>query len=546
MNRFAALLDRIAFEPSRNGKIALMQDYFAKAADPDRGYALAAFSGALNLNNAKPAIIRTLISERTDPVLFAMSYDYVGDLSETVALLWPGSGRTETVQALSLGEIITTLSGASKSDLPGMLAGMLDRLDENGRWALLKLITGGLRIGVSARLAKTALAANANQPVNAIEEIWPGLEPPYAGLFQWIDGNGPRPANTSPLAFKPVMLAHPLQEKDLEKLNADDFAAEWKWDGIRVQTSVAIEEDGKAVRLYTRNGDDITGSFPDVAQSLLRGASQSFCVDGELLIVRDGSVAGFADLQKRLNRKTVSAKMQKDFPAHIKAYDLLTLQGDDIRAQSFTRRRAHLEDWAGTIDSDRISLSPLLSQSDWQTLREARSNPENVISKPDAKAVEGLMLKKKSSSYVAGRPKGLWYKWKRDPYLIDAVLLYAQRGHGRRSSFYSDYTFGVWRVGDTGDELVPVGKAYFGFTDEELKKIDQYVRKNTLQRFGPVSEVKANKESGLVFEVAFEGLQRSSRHKSGLAMRFPRVSRIRWDKPSAEADHIETLQALLD
>jgi DNA ligase-1 len=339
------------------------------------------------------------------------------------------------------------------------------------------------------------------------------------------------------------MLAHALDEGDLAALDPAAFMAEWKWDGIRVQAVAGRREDGAlAARLYSRSGEDISASFPDLLDALrLPGA-----IDGELLIVREHRVASFNVLQQRLNRKSVNAKLLAEFPAHLRAYDLLADGEEDLREQPFAQRRARLEAFVARIDEPRIDISPLVAFSTWDELAAARKDPAAAGAGADAAAVEGVMLKRRDAPYLPGRPKGPWWKWKRDPFIVDAVLMYAQRGHGKRSSFYSDYTFGVWTKGAAGDELVPVGKAYFGFTDEELIEIDRYVRRNTVERFGPVREVVHKPAQGLVLEVAFEGLQRSTRHKSGLAMRFPRISRLRWDKPPAQADRLETLEAMLD
>ncbi|KUL96757.1 ATP-dependent DNA ligase [Bosea sp. WAO] len=541
MNRFAWLLDRLAYEPRRNGKLALIADYLRTTPDPDRGYALAAMTGGLVFQNAKPGLIRALIAERTDPVLFALSYDYVGDLSETVALMWPARHGANDVPHLP--DVVAGLRNSGKTELPRLIASWLDALDETGRWALLKLITGALRIGVSARLAKTAAASLGGVAPDEVEQVWHGLEPPYAALFAWLEGRGPRPEATDPAPFRPVMLSHAIEDGDFEKLDASEFAAEWKWDGIRVQAVAGTRADGsRTVRLYSRTGEDIGAAFPDLTEAL----TQDGALDGELLVMREGAVQSFNTLQQRLNRKAVTAKMLAEFPAHIRAYDLLADGAEDLRELSYVERRVRLEAFLGRLDDSRFDLSPQIPFAHWKELAAARADPASAGAGGDAEAVEGCMLKRLDSSYLPGRPKGYWYKWKRDARLVDCVLMYAQRGHGKRSSFYSDYTFGVWRVGDTGmDELVPVGKAYFGFTDEELIEIDRYVRKNTENRFGPVREVTHTPSSGLVFEVAFEGLQRSTRHKSGIAMRFPRISRIRWDKPPGEADRIEALEALL-
>jgi DNA ligase-1 len=540
MNRFASLLDRLAYEPRRNGKIALIADYFRSEPDPERGYALAAMTGALKFRNAKPGLVRALIAERSDPVLFALSYDYVGDLSETVALLWPvprGLNRPSP----DLSEVVETLQRLPKTDLPRQLADWLDALDETGRWALLKLITGALRIGVSARLAKTAVAALGMLAPDDVEHVWHGLAPPYAELFAWAEGRGPRPESADLVPFRPVMLAHPIEDRDFATLDPADFSAEWKWDGIRIQAVGARDDDGNHItRLYSRAGEDISGAFPDLAEALTVDAA----IDGELLILREGRVQSFNVLQQRLNRKQVSGALLADFPAHIRAYDVLVDHGDDVRALPFSERRKRLEALVVREHNPVLDISPLIPFATWDELAAHRADP--AAAGDDAAAVEGCMLKRSDSPYLPGRPKGLWFKWKRDPMIVDAVLMYAQRGHGKRSSFYSDFTFGVWRQAEEGEELVPVGKAYFGFTDEELAELDKYVRRNTINRFGPVREVAHGAAGGLVLEIAFEGLQRSSRHKSGIAMRFPRISRIRWDKPAAEADRIVALEALLE
>jgi DNA ligase 1 len=539
MKRFAELLDRLAYEPARNNKLRLITEHLRSTPDPDRGWALAALTGALSFQHAKPGIIRTLIAERADPVLFDLSYDYVGDLSETVALMWPvPSDAIRSNRELTLSDVIDTLSTLGKAQLPGQIARWLDLLDETGRWALLKLLTGGLRVGVSARLAKTAAAALGNKDPQEIELIWSGLKPPYQDLFAWLEGRADKPVHRDPAPFRPAMLAHAVMDGDLSALPPENFMAEWKWDGIRVQAVADVDSEGQPqMRLYSRTGEDISGSFPDLVDALrLPGA-----IDGELLVVREGRVQSFNVLQQRLNRKTINAKLLADFPAHLRAYDLLVDGADDLREQPFATRRDRLEAFVARLKEPRIDLSPLIPFATWEELAAARANPTGL----DAEAIEGVMLKRRDAPYVPGRPKGLWWKWKRDPLLIDAVLMYAQRGHGKRSSFYSDYTFGVWTTGAGGDELVPVGKAYFGFTDEELIEIDRFVRRHTIERFGPVREVVHEAHQGLVLEVAFEGLQRSTRHKSGIAMRFPRINRLRWDKPPGEADRLETLEAML-
>jgi DNA ligase-1 len=543
MNRFAHLLDRLAYEPGRNNKLRLITGYFREVPDPDRGWTLAALTGALSFRHAKAGLIRDLIAERTDPVLFALSYDYVGDLSETVALMWPSDKRaTNSPPPPTLTDVVTTFNTLGKTEIPAQLVRWLDELDETGRWALLKLVTGGLRIGVSARLAKTAAAALGGKDAHDVELIWPGLAPPYLDLFAWLEGRADKPVNRDPAPFRPVMLAHAVEDADFANLAPEDFTAEWKWDGIRVQAVSGRDENGNpATRLYSRTGEDITKSFPDLVPSLgLPGA-----LDGELLVLRDGRVQTFNVLQQRLNRKSVTPKLMKDYPIHLRAYDLLSDGDNDLRMLTFAERRAKLESFVTRLADPRIDLSPQVAFKTWDDLAAARADPASAGAGEDSEAVEGVMLKRRDSTYLPGRPKGQWWKWKRDPHIIDAVLMYAQRGHGKRSSYYSDYTFGVWTSIDGADQLVPVGKAYFGFTDEELIQIDRFVRRHTTEKFGPVRHVVHEPDQGLVFEVAFEGLARSARHKSGVAMRFPRISRLRWDKPPRDADRLETLERML-
>lgn len=519
---FATLLERLLFSPGRHAKLALLRQWFDTQPDPDRGVGLAAIAGELSFRTAKPGVFRALIAERTDPTLFAMSYDYVGDLAETISLLWPDDARANA-QPPGLAEVVETLELAARGEVPAILARWLDALDAGARLALIKLVTGGLRVGASARLAKTALAEWSGQPVSEIEEVWHGVPPPYLSLFAWLEGRGPRPDPEGQPIFRPLMLAHPLEEADLAALDPAEWAAEWKWDGIRVQLTAG--PGGR--RLWSRGAEDISGSFPEIIQAMdFHGVA-----DGELLVMRGGAVAPFSDLQQRLNRKAPGGKMMADYPVAVRLYDLLFDGAEDLRPLPFETRRARLESWYARTKPARMDLSEMLAFESFDALAQMRAGAR-------AAAMEGLMLKRRDSAYEAGRTRGTWWKWKRGTQNVDAVLMYAQRGHGKRSSFYSDYTFGLWR--DDG-ELVPVGKAYSGFTDQELLFLDKWVREHTTNRFGPVREVAR----GLVLEVEFDAAQRSARHKSGVAMRFPRIARIRRDKPAEEADRLETLLAMI-
>jgi DNA ligase 1 len=530
MHAFAALLDALVYSPARNAKLRLIRDYIRSTPDPDRGWAMAALTGDLDFPAVKAGLIRQLIEDRVDPVLFRLSRDYVGDTAETVALLWPEplSGNADQNAAPSVKHIVETLKAATRATAPSIVTSLLDSVPMEARYALIKLATGGMRVGVSARLAKTAIAHAFDADVDKIEEYWHGLEPPFAPLFDWLEGRGPEPDMRARAIFRPFMLAHPLE--DDAQLDLAEFVAEWKWDGIRVQLVSTLTE----TRLFSRGGEDISAAFPDVTLP----TPMPIVLDGELLVRgmdqggEGGGAASFNALQQRLGRKSVSAKMLSESPAFIRAYDLLDLEQQDLRALPWVDRRQQLEAILPKLDQARFDLSAIVQADSWDSLSELRDAARDD-------GVEGLMLKRRDSPYSGGRKVGHWYKWKRDPLTADCVMMYAQRGSGKRSSFYSDYTFGAWAADGS---LLPVGKAYSGFTDAELKWLDQFVRAKTIGRFGPVREV----EKTLVLEVAFDSIHASKRHKSGLAMRFPRIKRIRTDKPAAEADRIETLQALAD
>jgi DNA ligase-1 len=526
MEAFAALLDRLVYTPGRNAKLRLLADYFRATPDPDRGWALAALTDGLPFTFPVRRILAGLMEKRLDAELFRLSRDYVGDTAETVALAWPETDARSNPPRLS--GVVAELALIDPQSLPLRLELWLDSLDATERWALLKLLTGALRVGVSARLAKTALAEMAGREVDAIEEIWHGLAPPYEALFAWLEGAGGMPDISGAPVFRPLMLAHPLEIQELEGLDLKDIATEWKWDGIRVQIAAGRGE----ARLYSRTGDDIGASFPEI----LHGAAFEAVLDGELLIKRGGAIAPFNDLQQRLNRKAVSRKLMAEYPAHVRLYDALLLGADDLRALPLRERRARLEAWYGTTRPAAMDLSPLVAVED-------RAGIEAIWRGTRGIGIEGLMLKRWDSPYLAGRPKGQWWKWKRAALTADCVLMYAQRGSGKRSSFYSDFTFGAWREGqDGGRELVPVGKAYSGYTDAELVELDRWIRDHTVERFGPVRAV----EPALVLEIAFDAIQRSPRHKSGIAMRFPRIHRLRWDKPAGEADTLGSLEELIE
>lgn len=521
MKEFATLLVSLVLTPARNAKIAHIVQYFRDAPDPDRGYALAVLTNTLSFKNVKSAFLKNIVLEKVDPELFGMSYDYVGDLAETIALIWPDHAKGALPR---LSELVLELKELPAKQLPALIEGYLSRASANERWAIIKLATGNLRVGVSERLAKTALAEFGAKSLDDIERIWHGLEAPYIDLFAWLEDRGPMPEIHRHKVFHPMMLSNPIDEaKDFTGMNPEDYQAEWKWDGIRVQ--LVLGEDER--RIYSRTGEDITHSFPDLSESL-KGTG---VLDGELLVGTHFQPMSFNALQQRLNRKAVTAKVLGEYPSFVHVYDILYYGDEDVRDLPLSERRKKLEHWITRTGNTRLDTSTIIPYQSWKELEQIR------LLGAEEQGHEGVMLKRKDSAYIAGRPKGPWYKWKRDPRLIDAVLMYAQRGHGKRSSFYSDYTFGVWK----GNEIVPVGKAYSGFTDEELVRLDKWVRANTVGRFGPVREVKKE----LVFEVAFDSAQESARHRSGVALRFPRINRIRWDKPANEADVLENVRMFI-
>jgi len=471
VKRFAALIDRLIYTRSRNSKLALIVDYLKHTPDPDRGWALAALTEALDFPAVKAGTVRTLLATRVDEELFRLSRHFVGDTAETAALLWPDSdNRTETIRipersrgalssaarisgvadstslgmaprlrsgvrdsdtaqpSLSVSEAVDALAAASRSDAPAIVAALLDRLDADGRYALLKLALGGMRVGVSARLAKQAFAQAFGVPVDDVEELWHAIPPPYAPLFAWGEGRAPRPDLADVAFFRPFMLAHPLEE---EAIDLADFAAEWKWDGIRVQIVRAAGE----TRIYSRGGEEISGAFPE----LVAAFDQEAVIDGELLVRGEvqggpetqGGAASFNALQQRLGRKTVSKKMLADYPAFVRVYDLLGVDGDDLRALPWTERRRQLEAFVPRLAASHFDLSQVIDAKDFDDLAERRAGARDA-------AIEGVMLKRRDAPYVAGRRAGLWYKWKRDPLTADCVMMYAQRGNGRRASFYAN------------------------------------------------------------------------------------------------------------
>ena len=518
MNRFSLLLEQIIYSPSRNRKIELMSNYFRNTIDPDRGYSLAILTGNLKFNKLTSSKIKEITKKKVDHLLFDLSYDYVGDLAETVSLIWP---KTKKGKLPKLSNFIKNINKLQDSDVEEYFLDCLCIANKTERWAIIKLLSGGLRIGVSERLAKTSLSRYSNIPLEKIEKIWHGLNIPYINLFAWLDGKVNEPKINNYDIFHPLMLSNTINvEKDFELLDPNEYIAEWKWDGIRVQIIISR----KQIKIFSRNGENITKSFPELNLE----TDNDVVIDGELLVGKNFIPNSFNDLQKRLNRKIVSSKHIDNYTSFIRAYDIIFFNKRDLRTLNFNSRRSILENWFKKNPQKNLDLSLIIKFKNWNILKKKREKAIKSF------GYEGIMIKNLNSPYLPGRPQRMWYKWKRDPKLIDTILMYAQRGHGKRSSFYSDYTFGVWNKKD----LVPIGKAYSGFTNDELNRLDKFVRKNTLKKFGPVREV----EKKLVLEIAFDEINESSRHKSGIALRFPRISNIRWDKPVQEVEQLNSIK----
>lgn len=512
MIAFAALVEALLFAPSDSARTAQLRRYLATTPDPDRGYGLAAVTGQLTFTPAKPALLRDLVA-RLDPVLFALSHDFVGESAETVALMWPG--RPANAPPPSLAEVVATMPAA---DLPALLPGWLDACPPGARVALLKLVTGSQRASVPAGLARVALAdvSAGRATVAMIEEVWHAQTPPYAALFAWLEGRAPPPAPTGGPIFRPMDQATPLEDADLATLDPATLRAEWQWDGIRVQ--LAAGPAGR--RLFSHDAEDISAAFPD----LIAAMAFSGVLDGTLLVVRDGVVAPHADLRPRLGRKTATAKLQRDFPVAVRLHDILFDGEEDLRQVPFDTRRQRLEEWFARARPPRMDLArplPFATRADLAALRADITDP----------AITGLMLRRGDAA------KGGCWAWQRPPQTIDAVLMYAQRGQGDQASFHAECTFGLWRQDGV---LVPIGKAACGLGVTDLESLDRWVREHTTQRFGPVREVSP----GLVLTIAFDAVEPSPRHKSGLALRAPRIAGIRGEMPAGDAGRLETLLRL--
>jgi DNA ligase-1 len=527
MKRFARLFSTIDETTATNEKIAALVEYFRSAPPSDAAWAAHFLSGRRPKRLIESRKLATWAAEEAGipDWLFEESYHSVGDLAETITLILPDGGESsELPLSYWVEERLLRLRGEADEVQREVMVRSWRELDRRERFVWNKLITGSFRVGASQRLVIRALAEVSRMDEGVIAHRLMGAWEPTADFFQRLVAPDTRDADVS--RPYPFYLAYPLDCEPAELGEAQEWIAEWKWDGIRAQM---IRRAGRTF-LWSRGEELLAGRFPEVEEigALL---PEGTVIDGELLPWVGGAPLPFAQLQRRIGRKNLGRKILDEVPAVLVAFDLLEEGGVDIRTRSLGERRNRLTALLESVSaSGRLLLSPLVAASEWSTLTAARRTAREI-------GAEGLMLKRLSSEYGVGRRRGDWWKWKVDPLTVDAVLIYAQPGSGKRAGLFTDYTFGIWE----GNHLVPFAKAYSGLSDEEIKKVDAFVRRNTLEKFGPVRTVKPE----LVFELHFEGIQRSSRHKSGIAVRFPRMAKWRTDKKPEEADTIETVRALL-
>ncbi|MGZ9707565.1 ATP-dependent DNA ligase [Pseudomonas sp. GNP013] len=543
MKAFAELYANLDATTSSNAKLAALQAYFLQAPPEDAAWAVYFLSGGRPRQLVPTRLLRDMATQASgiEAWLFEESYQSVGDLAETISLLLPESTYTsQDGLAVWLEEKLLPLRGLSPMDLAERLPALWTQLDQPSLMVCIKLITGSFRVGVSKLLVTRALAAMADLDSKRVAQRLVGYtdlsnRPTAEGYLKLIapessDEHAQRGGQPYPF-FLAHGLSQPVEQFDTLLGSPTDWQVEWKWDGIRAQL---VKREGR-LWVWSRGEELVTERFPEL-HSLVSGLPDGTVIDGEIVVWK-GAVQPFALLQQRIGRKTLSKKVLEDAPVAVLAYDLLEYQGEDWRNHVQAERRAQLEQVIRACDQPVLLPSPLLQADTWEALAEQREASRSL-------GVEGMMLKDRKGLYGVGRTKdmGLWWKWKVDPFSVDAVLIYAQRGHGRRASLYSDYTFAVWD-GPPGTErtLVPFAKAYSGLTDEEMRKVDAIVRKTTVEKFGPVSSVTPS----MVFELGFEGIALSKRHKSGIAVRFPRMLRWRQDKAVEEADNLATLQDLL-
>ena len=527
MRNFARLFCAIDETTATNEKVAALVAYFRSAPPADAAWAIHFLSGRRPKRLVGSRKLAAWATEEAGlPTwLFDESYQSVGDLAETITLILPDTGASSDLPLSHwVEERLLRLRGEDDDVQREVMVRSWRELDRRERFVWNKLITGSFRVGASQRLVIRALAEVSGVDEGVVAHRLMGAWEPTAEFFQRLLAPDTGDADVS--RPYPFFLAHPLEQDPAALGDVGEWIAEWKWDGIRAQL---IRRGGKTF-LWSRGEELLAGRFPEIEEigALL---PEGTVIDGELLPWVEGAPLPFAQLQRRIGRKNLGRKILDEVPAVLVAYDLLEEGGQDVRSHPLRERRSRLAGLVGSVPSSgRLILSPTVPVTNWEAVTESRGAARDV-------GAEGLMLKRLASAYGVGRRRGDWWKWKVDPLTVDAVLIYAQAGSGKRAGLFTDYTFGIWE----GDHLVPFAKAYSGLTDAEIRKVDQFIRRNTLEKFGPVRTVKPE----LVFELHFEGIQPSTRHKSGIAVRFPRMARWRTDKKAEEADTIERVRGLL-
>jgi len=537
MEAFARLYAELDATTSTHAKLAALDAYFRGADAADAAWAAYFLAGGRPRQLVPARVLRdvAVAAAGLPRWLFDECYDAVGDFAETVAHVLPPPSRTSDAGLADWMSVrVLPLRGVDPETIADRLRGYLDELDASGRFLLLKLLGGSFRVGVSRLLVTRALAAVSGVDAKIVAQRLIGYtgvdRRPDAVAFRALIASEHAGATASAHPY-PFFLAHPLTIPVASLGAASEWLVEWKWDGIRAQ----LVRRGGTTCVWSRGEELVTERFPELAAAGALVPDETV-IDGEIVVMKDGDVAPFAALQTRIGRKLLSARILASAPVVLLAYDLLEDHGQDLRNIPQHERRARLARVVAAANAPALQLSPLVEMPSWDAYAALRDESRS-------RGVEGFMLKHRNARYGVGRTKdvGTWWKWKIDPLSVDAVLVYAQRGHGRRASLYSDYTFAVWDARDGERRLTPFAKAYSGLTDAEMRRVDAIVRKTTIEKFGPVRSVTPT----LVFELGFEGIQRSPRHKSGIAVRFPRILRWRTDKDVAEADSIDALQALL-
>lgn len=524
MKEFATLIEELDSTNKTNDKLIALEKFFRTAEPDDKVWCIALFSGRRPKRTVNVSLLAEWARQEAQIPgwLFEESYHATGDLSEAIALTLPLPTGESGVPLSEWMKMISSLEKKENEEREQLIKQAWSSQSYYERFIFIKLITGNFRIGVSSRMMVKALASATEISSEELSHRLSGKWDP--SKISWEELLHPEHGSDESKPY-PFYLAHPLDDPEsLGELS--QWAAEWKWDGIRGQLIIR----NRNAFLWSRGEELVNEQFPEIIEAA-RSFQPDAVLDGEILPFRDGRPLPFSQLQKRLGRKKVSKELLQEVPVIFYAYDILELKGEDIRSYSYERRKALLSDVLNANENNSILAAPHVAFTTMEELRAFRERSREYVS-------EGLMIKRKSSPYGTGRKRGDWWKWKIDPLTIDAVLIYAQPGSGRRASLYTDYTFGIWK----GDELVPVAKAYSGLTDQEIAEVDRFIRSNTIEKFGPVRAVKPI----LVFELGFEGIAKSGRHKAGIAVRFPRILRWRHDKPASEADTVESVQKILD